>query len=697
LDLARIELAPVAEWSALFDQTEWPLRLAAGACSPAAILAAFSAGPLSDLLLDALQCAADLANAEGVEEIIAVADARRVSLAALGPPTNPLTFVLRLWRLHQHDKQLAVVLRLAQVSRHKRSAPGKNRREFAGQEALPYDKKAPARFRTVAERVLSERELGPLLELLTYDEGRVVNHVLVYAGREQEHLVATERGRERQRLRFVACDVVQYDPRDGRLTVCTRRPSLVDAYRRAAGLALFGDPKFFAGENLWSLDAVRADGPDRLLRHGMGSEISEVVPLDVVWRRDDGGRASFDGEHCFEMLSVHPWRTAGTLTQVSLMLTLWGAGRRQARVVIKPPNRLEVHPDRFRGVVDRYLRKTGLRRTSRRPLDLWGVSQGVHDAEDVVEALGADLERLTDDGLVSEAQRSTLRDGVDGRYRDLVEVDLPEGANLAALSDDEATIPELLEAKSGIGHVVELTSLADLLTDELELTSRPLPLSSPGLFDLGTRSVTAPTGVQVRVRVFLVAQAVLDESAARIELAHRTRDGSRPVLLVPHGRRPLHELDCVEWARWCPPFTGLWTAVLTALELRVEDPWSEADAGMELLIHRSRFELRLDGVDIKLGGLQGFLFALAVAEQRGGKPRSAKEIAVSITQNSEATRQAAAMARSRLLRAIDESLTRAGRPLAPARRGLLFKARQSGVGGWEIRVPFQILGGPRGG
>ena len=116
---------------------------------------------------------------------------------------------------------------------------------------------------------------------------------------------------------------------------------------------------------------------------------------------------------------------------------------------------------------------------------------------------------------------------------------------------------------------------------------------------------------------------------------------------------------------------------------------------MVLLLHREREELRIDGVVIEEPGDGGFFFALALALQKKGKPKTAQQIAASITRNSEATPQAASMARNRLLKAIDASMKRASTIFPPSRRASLFVARKRGIRGWEIGVPFQILGGPR--
>lgn len=691
LDLARAEMAALGEWAGLFDAAGWPDGLSRDAFDHSDVVTAFARSLLPDPLLDALQCGADLGTPEGVEELLTVAAARGYSSAALGSHTNPLTFVFDLWRRHHQDRRLAIVLRLAQLALRKRAGPTKAFREFVGAEARPYPGGSAVadRIQNGLMQVIVAARMGPVLDLLIDDSGRTVTHVFMYAGREQEHLVATIRGREPQRLRFVVCDVLQYDTRDGRLTISTRSRGLIPAYRREMGLALFDDPAFFAGDDLWSLDVLQRDGAKRLFDHGMLGEIAEVAPRRVAWRPDDDNRVVFDGERCFDLLGAHGWREGGRLLELDIELRFWGAGASRARVGIKVPNRVEVRPERYRAAVDRYLEASGIRTSMGRSLGLWAVAEGVHDDDELAKGMGATFERLKESGLVRPANRWSRIDSERGIHEEIEVVQLPMGVAVVAVSNDEVYPPEIITADDARGSRVEMSALTGHIARELGLSGAP-HLAAPGLHDLGTRTIN-----DQRVRVFLVASKPRDLAETHTAIENRRHDGSRPVLLVPAGHRALDGLLHIEWGVWCPPFDVIWPRIVKGLGLQGDDPWADAEPGMELLIHEGEQRIRFDGVDIALHGDQEFYFVLAVAKQKRGKYLTTQKLAASFTQNPSATPQAAYMAKKRVLQAIDASLRVASRIFPKAKRDRLFERRVAAGGGFEIRLPFQILGRQR--
>lgn len=687
LDLARVELVPPETWKALFNSAGWPDGLAPTSFDHADVVTGFARSLLPDTLLDALQCMADLGTPEGVDELLMTAATRGYSAELLGPSTNPLTFVLRLWLRHQDDRHLAVVLRLAQLARHKRAGPAKTFREFAGPTARPYprDAKCAARVRAELEQAVVGVRMGPALDLLVDDSGRTVTHVFIYAGRLEEHLVATMRSRKPQRMRFVACDVLQYDACDGRLSISTRSRSLVRPYQSAMGRALFDDASFFDGDELWSLEGVQRDGLGRLFDHGMMSEIADVVPRRVVWRADDNNRAVFDGAGSFDMLGAHPWRSKGRLLEMELELRFWGVGASRANVTVKVPNRREVRPERYRSSVDRYLRMVGIRAASAPSFDLWSVVDGTHAEEDVAEGLGVTVGRLREVGIVRPANRRSRISPERRVHEELAIVELPVGASVVALSDDEVDVPEVISPNAARGIRVEVGALATLVARDLELKGGVREVKTQELYDLGVRQVG-----DVCVRPILVAKEPADPGAAIAAIEALRGDGSRPVLLIPEGRHALEGIPRIEWSQWCGPFNAAWQPMLTALELKDEGLWAGARPGVELLIHRKEQCIRLCGVDIELRGHQEFCFILALAEQKkdGLTPR---QLAVKLTGNADATPQAAYMLRRRTLRSIVESFQRISRALPARVESEIFASRKKPGGGYEIKISHQIL------
>lgn len=687
--MARVELAPIEVWGRLFDVAGWPSTLERDSLTHRNILTSFASSALPDALLDALQCALDLGTPEGVDELHSVAESRGVSSSDLGAHTNPLTFVFELWLRHHDSRPVAAVLRLAQLAQHKRASPTKTFREFVGTVARPYPRGAnvEGRVRSALDSVLSAARMGPILELLV-DEGRTVSHALIYAGREQEHLVVTTRGRERSRMRFVACDVLQYDPRDGRLTISTRSRGLIAGYRRSLGEALFNDPDFFAGDALWSLDVLQRDGHRRLSEHGMRSEIAEVTPRRVAWRPDDENRVVFDGEGCFDLLGSHDWRSNGRLLELDLELRFWGVGANRARVAVKVPNRVEVRPERYRATVDRYLAATGIRAQESQQLDLWSVAEGVHGREEIAQGVGESFELLQVKGLVRVVDRRSRVDGEDSIHEEISTIQVHSVAEHVVVSDDHARPPEIVTVGETLGGRVEMAALTRQLSLGLSLAGEPR-LAAPGLHDLGVREAH-----DQRVRVYLVARKPVDEAVARAAIEERRLDGSRPLLLVPTGRRVLAELPGLECSTWCPPFDSMWPRAVRLLGLDKNDPWAQANPAMELLIHQGERKIRFHGVDIELRGEQAFYFVLAIAQQERRKKLTTRQLAVAFTGDKNATPQAVSMMKKRVLKDFEKSLGKASRIFPEAKRLALFARRTAGGGGLEIRVPFEILGGP---
>lgn len=687
LDLARVELIPVKEWGTLFNAAGWPDGIAPATFGHNELVTALGRSLLPDPLLDALQCIADLGTPEGIDELLMTASARGYPSTSLGSTTNPPLFVLQLWLRHHEDRRLATVLRLAQLAQHKRAGPSKTHREFVGSVVRPYPRgTAPAgRIRAELEQAIVGARMGPGFDLLIDDEGRTATHVFVYAGREEEHLVATMSGRKPQRMRFVACDVLQYDARDGRLSISTRSRGLVREYQAAMGRALFDDPSFFDGDALWSLDGIQREGLERLADHGMVSEVSSVVPRKVVWRPDDNNRAVFDGADSFDMLRAHPWQSKGRLLELELELRFWGTGSSRACVTIKVPNRREVRPERYRAPVDRYLRAVGIRKALAPSFDLWSVVEGAHAEEELAEALGANVERLQESGLVRPANRRSRVGPERGIHEELLTIELPAGPSTVALSDDEVNAPEVIPREAARGNRIEIDVLAGLIARDLTLTGVPRELTARGLYDLGSRSVD-----EVCVRPILVAKEPADPSAALAAIEALRGDSCRPVLLVPTGRRVLDGFPRVEWSRWCGPFDAAWQPMLSALGLKDNGLWSGAAPGVRLLVHRREQRVRFDGVDIEFSGDQEFFFILTLAEQQR-EGLTTQQLAARLTGKASASLQSVYMLQKRTLSSIVESFQRASRVLPERVRKEIFAARKKSGGGYEIKISHQVL------
>src|SRR5262249_52906085 len=159
------------------------------------------------------QYASDLGSDEGIDGIVENGRKRGMSTDDLGDTRNPLVFVLRLCCRQVSEPRIAIVLRLAQLSVPGRSAPAKSFPHFAGKRPLACP--APAgirgRLREAVGAVLAEAKMGTALEILPEFESDRVTFSIAYGGREHDHLLATEQGRELKALRFVICDVIRYE------------------------------------------------------------------------------------------------------------------------------------------------------------------------------------------------------------------------------------------------------------------------------------------------------------------------------------------------------------------------------------------------------------------------------------------------------------------------------------------------------
>lgn len=694
LDLAWLEQATAEQWARLFNATGWPSSLTRKSVSHDKILQALQGDQLHDSLLDALQLAYDLATPEGIEELLHTSGSQHLAAADLGDTQHPVPLLFELWQRAQEPRHrvFALVLRLAQLAIHRRITPTKSLRDYVASKPVPCPPVSACRkqLQPALKKAFEAGRFGPVYDIVVDDSRTRVTFLIVYGGRQHNYLLATQTGREARKLSFVVCDTIHYDPRDGRLTISTRAKTLVAAYRRIFGEVIANDPEMFSGESLWSLEPLRQRGMNVLLEHPLRTEIREVVPRKVVWRPDENNRVVLDGNDCLELIKSHPWTTQGELIELELELVLWGPRARRANLAYKASNRLVTRPERYRSLGERFFRVLGLQQTSSRRLDLWAVAEGVHAEDDITEALGADIETLSQTGIVSQAMRRTrLRDN--GATDELMVLEDEGRPQVAVVGEDETVPPTLDDERVMQGFTVVLDTLARRIALDLKLEGSPTHLQPFPLVDLGKRTVGTTA-----IRVFLQLGALTDERSALNAIEARRVDGSRVVVIVPTGRTALGGLPYVDWNLWRPSFDGLWSRVLRALAIANDDPWAEAREDAQFLIHESRELVRYHGVDISLRGEQEFMFLLTIAKQVSTGPLTMPALAQKLV-GKGATNQAVHMAKKRALESIKRSLQEAAVLVPTARLNGLIRRRGKAGGGYDFGEPFHLLGRPPGG
>lgn len=582
------------------------------------------------MLIDALECVAELGTEAGIDRIFDLETQLDPVLPADFPTDIPVAEqVLLLWCTALRDPELAA--RLA-IARSMVLAKGGQRAtiHFAGKEAReppPWRRPAERRLRHALGAVLERRGAGQYLDIVCAPDPHYLRFFVVRGAsvRAVVTVNATSTGRELTRFRPVVSDIISYDPATGRLALQLESRHMAREYCRAFGDVLFKDPEFFDGVGGWTLSPLQQRGRAALLGGPPLASVERVILRSFVWCPREGERIQVAGEDAFDLVERHHLPIQqGEIVEAKFHFSLHRTGRRgRATVTVRPPNVVRA-ADRDRDEVEEHLAFLGFfAAESSCVRDLWWAGDRVLPGHTWQRVLGIELHDAASRGWLTAAPLQHVGRGESALDPDTLTVDTAtandEGDAVAIAYSDEGDA-DYVEGEDLNGWRLDAIQIASALAHALRIEGAPI-VRSDEIIDLGRAQIGS-----VPVQVFFAHRQPATASSVLAEIVRPRPPAHRVAVLVPHGRA----LDgcSVVPLRSFRDTQRCFGILVEALELHAEVPAVEfAPQGIRLVFDRERRQVWLDGLHLELTDGQ-FEFAVHVAiETLRQRPTATKELA----------------------------------------------------------------------
>lgn len=632
------------------------------------------------MLIDALETISEVGNEEGAEVLRELEE----GVSAVLPDDFPHDATVqeqaaRLWCLAQREEAVARRLIVAQavILARQRKRPTLHFAGASPRRPKPMKRALPS-LRKLLGEIFERRGAGGYLEIdeVPQDDDRLVLYVVHGSTRRSVVTVnEAETGRERKDVRPAVSDIISYESETARLELQLASVHVANDYRRALGVAVFDDPKFFAGGGGWDLTPLQRRRA-AVLESAPLSVIESAVLRSCIWAPSSGGRIVLSDPDVFDLVERHGLRFEdGEIVEARFAMRVRATGRRRrVTATIKPTNQL-LCDDRYRADVTAYFTELGLR-SGPSVVDLWSLGEGVHREAAWRAVLGAEgvREAIAEKILVPGKIAHASLDGVTSS-------DIVEDDDADIRIDDDGSAHRLSDADRH-GYRLDATALGRRLAHRAGIVGA-LTETHAGLLDLGRVKI----GEHV-VKVILahrdpgIRDAVLRDAA-------RPRDADRVVVLAPPGRS-MSGIDVAPLDHVLSPHRLL-GRIATALELAQYLPAIEtAPAGARLVVDDVTNTVWLDDVELNLTVAQFALVrAAALAAERKRSPST--ELMGSASLGSKRGDRAAKKTKSETLARIRECFERANLALPPelAGKGTLLESRGNGWG-YTFSVPVHF-------
>jgi hypothetical protein len=597
---------PIGRWRDVFARGGSPPEFANTAQATIEdVVAALTRGSLPAHFHDLLQVLHDLGNAKGAHALNE--GAVELGLDRDDWPDAVEELAVEVWARARADARYQRLLIVAEVGLHERAADAKYR-EYFGREARTIEDPnagAPVLQAALVPWFHKEHMGGRVRILLQPEDDRVV-FCIFHGTQRQYETTFDDDGEGMVGFRPGICDVVTYEPLDGRLRVTARSKRIVELYRRGFGAAFFEDGTFFSerpGYDLAPLAVAIATGS--LPPPSDSSDVHGVSLVDCVWTVSDGIQHrihGLGGRDCTQQARRAQFRVEeDKLTQVTLAFTFRSAGRvERTEIVLRTGNQFDCRKPARRDAIEEYLTRIGVRghgRTEGGSPPEHPPLLGVHSAARWQSILRDRVAQACDLKLLRPTPRSMMgpADESEGFGTDPVTQVEPGGEVLTlARSADDGDV-RLVRASDNLGYEFDPRRLAELLRDELACGSslRDLPFS--GGYDLGPMRLGSAT-----VRPFLIADpgAVLPQAAIpSMESLAGTHE--RWICLLPPGTRPDPWMIAFPLRSLLPPFRAR-TDIIRTLGLADQVTAGERADGERLVVDTKNHEAWFDGVRLDL-------------------------------------------------------------------------------------------------
>jgi hypothetical protein len=578
------------------------------------------AGALSARAVDAVHVLRALSPVAARDAIFEGAADREADLSAWPKGDGPLDDAAHLIAEHANDEAGIVERALLRIAR---DAPTRPYRLYLASRALgagAFTAANVARFSKLVATALEARGAGEHVRAELSTDPAAPDWIALECVRSERTatpfaLVEGARGATEGRVAYtpLAADVIRLDARRERLSVGTSARWLATVYRRAFGLAFYGDEGAFSSKASCSLDRILRFGAEALKVPGFAATIRQVRVVRIRW--DSGGydtmeRAGRDVLDSLVQCGHH--LQGGELVGVTLRFNFVDGD--VADVELRLPNRVHWSPSRHDATIFAWLDAAHVTGGDSLPHDLLSLAPHDRPRSVWVRAFG--------EALVATA----IRDGllVKSEARAVVHPEHPDGARdlvvFRTKTGDAWGIPDDTDDEVG-ARTLDDAHLETFKLDAMAATTRlaknaglsgtPCAIAGrPGVVDAG-QLVVGPTSVRA-----FVAFAEPSPLGLVDDLRTRALPG-HAVLLVPPGRRLAVDIAQVEVEVLGAGGRDLPRAMVHAVKLTAfVDVWLGAPEGTRVAVDVKGREVWFDGVRLKLSELLFVLVSL-LAEAHG--------------------------------------------------------------------------------
>jgi hypothetical protein len=621
LDLALVEAVDAERWAELLRDRSEQLPATDSEQFWSSVHELLQSSLVSKELKDLLQYLSDLGDEQGQEAILEAVESEQAGLPEEARTDTPPSLVVRLWCLGARTRVWLVVLKLAWIGVTTKKKLGKSLHEYNGSGRKPRD---------IAPDL--ETTLGGLLEPFLKSRGLVLQEVrireydsritvaVLFGGREQMHVLAEDKRRERRRQRWAHCDVIRYDGYEDRLSVVSRHRSLFKPYREATGKVIFGDQNCFKDGPLWSFEVLRGDSEARFEKAREEFGLRTLRVRRLVWQPDDGTRVTIEGGRVLEHLRRLSPGKEGTLVETELELLSSGFQINRVRARFRLPDGLECPPI-HRGLLRRVADALGFSLHAKKHITVWSVAEGVFPASEFVLAFRQSIESLEKLRIVAKTLREFFIEPDERSAGEFLLREAP-GEGPYALHDGEHGVAAVRTAPADTDAWRLLPeALVSEFSKALALEGAQGQLEQSGLWDAGILRVG-----EMRVRVLLVLHHPHDSFDSRVAALQRQYGEERVVLVHPVGVRLQTMHPCVDCDDLISPHSGTTVRFLRAAGV-AEIPSRLLAGDVPLAIAPATRTVLVFGRELDLPeGQFDLLLKLAELNKRGQK-LTAKELA----------------------------------------------------------------------
>ena len=361
-------------------------------------------------------------------------------------------------------------------------------------------------------------------------EDGVLRAIVLYRA-PAERVATCVRGARRVRaVRPLACDVVRWDSRDGRVAFSLARPALLTDWATALGRACARDPHAFSDRPAYTHKSLHDKGAAWLARVPLppGVKRLEVIAAEV----DDGRRLRVRSDAALAHVHEYTGRARGYLRSTTLRMELEGHDE-TVDATIELPWKVLLSDGRFEEALRLVMETLEMHAPGSLPDDLPSLAPTQPEWRWV--------ELLTPEGFARALERRALvrvrGKGPSGRehrrWGSLLRAFEVPGEDAAYVVGEELAI-RAFDAKpeSLVGYAIDWRRVAELLRGAIGLEETRVTDAPAALLPIGELEVNGG-----RVIVLSLVRAVSEAEVMPLLKGLRLASGrATPVLLVPRGR-----------------------------------------------------------------------------------------------------------------------------------------------------------------